>query len=537
MLAVMDWILQTCGSSLQKALKGSRFSTLLKEEGRIAAIKPDTDLGIAYRAGHLVMGPLFARLSEKSALEQAGNSLEVVKSSHEERALIRLCGEEIISTAKGCLNKKVRDLAKLWLVSSAEEQLHIVRELFFEFRTEGQDSKGELSMDTIGDKLVRSQERRDQGERSYLPGLYKAWDKKNSPANCQGKTQMLLAFAELAKAEAVVIHPVEHAKDYITQKKREVKRTMENDLITRGLESGCNTFADSLSASRIDDQMRDKEGQCFHVGLALKLVDGRWVMLDPHGLSWGMIPDEWGMGAAITMLKKYRDVLPGLTVTAGNCDTNKALVDGLVLRAQDLLDRSRKMEERIKTDVQFITDLVDVVCKSEDFDILLKLSAKQESDTSPDFSNPEYRKYVAMLVVMGGQEALFDFSRMIDPNFLKKRIDSWLTFYHACAMNLFLNRETDEGLIIHPICEVSASSEWSVAISAINSARFDRRDLCEEGESFFIRNSFDQTSLFNAVGLFGGSIGVAAQKALQSLPYKHPMCERKLKSLERFSYV
>lgn len=533
MLSIMDWILQTCGTSLAEVLKSSRFSILLKREEQIAKVKPDTDQGIAYRTGHLVMGTLFAHLSEKSAIEQARNLDEVKPSFFEERALIRLCGEKIISTAKGCLNKKVRELAKRWVISSAEEQLHIVRDLYFEFRTESQGANGEeLSMKTVNNKLIRDLERRAQDEFSYLPGLYKLWDKQNSPANCQGKTQMLLAFAQLVGAEAVMLHPIEHANDYFTQKRREVKRAIEEDFMIRELESGCHIFTDCLSVSHIDDQMRDKNAECFHVGLALKLKDGRWVMLDPHGLSWGLIPEEWGMRPAITMIEKYRDVLPGLTVIAGNRDTNRALVDSLVTRAHDLLDRSRKMGERIKTEVRSISDLVDVICGSDDFDILMKLNAEQEGQPLLDFPNPEFRKYAATLMVLGGEDALFDFSLMLDPNLLEKRIKIWLTFYHACAMNLFLNREADQGLLIHPICEVSASSEWSVAISAINSARFDRRGLCEEGESFFIRNSFDQTSLFNALGSYDRSIGVAAQKALQSLPYRHPMCERKLRIVE-----
>jgi hypothetical protein len=259
-------------------------------------------------------------------------------------------------------------------------------------------------------------------------------------------------------------------------------------------------------------------------------------MLDPHGLSWGLIPDEWGMEPAKAVLEKYRDVLPGLTVIAGNRDINRALVDGLVTQAYDLLERSRRMGEKIKAEVQSISDLIDIVCQSDDLDILTKLSAESDGDRQLDLQNSEFRKYAAMLIVMGGPEAMFNLSLIFDPDFLEKKVKSWLSFYHACAMNLFLNRETDQGRIIHPICEVSASAEWSVAISAINSARFDRRGLGEEGEAFFIRNSFDQTSLYNAVGFFAGSIGVAAQKALQSLPYRHPMCERKLRSLERRSY-
>ena len=46
-------------------------------------------------------------------------------------------------------------------------------------------------------------------------------------------------------------------------------------------------------------------------------------------------------------------------------------------------------------------------------------------------------------------------------------------------------------------------------------------------------HSFDQTSLFNAMG-HHGPIAVAAQQTVRSLKYVHPMCARRLKNIERW---
>jgi len=537
MLKVINWALTHCGSSLEKVLKSKRFAVLLDKESKVSTVDQSSNEGIALKAGHLGFGKLINCLPEKEAVEQAKALGGVEKYSHEERALIRICGEMIVRAASKCLPENVLLMAKRWKAATSDEQILIARELFYEFRSEGQNARGEMSMKRLQEKMIEGQKRREKEEWGYLPGLYKAWNRENCPANCQGKTQMLVAFAKLAGAKVIVVHPIEHANEYVTRKRREVKQAVIDDLMARGLEDGSQEFADGMSAGYYDDLMKDKDGECFHVGVALELRDGRWVMVDPHGLSWGLIPESWNLSQARQVLKKYQAVLPGLTVVAGNSKAGRAVVDGMVARAYDVLERSRKMGENIKSNVRSIPDLVSVVRESDDFELLFRLNSELTGEPEIDFSIPERRELAVMLTVMGGMEAAFDFTAMLDPSFLEKRIKSWLTFYHACVMNIFLNREGDDGKLIHPICEVSADVEWAIAISAINSACFDchyGRD--EEEENFFIRNSFDQTSLYNAMRFRNEPIGVAAHKTLKSLAFIHPMCVRRIKSMERSSY-
>jgi hypothetical protein len=308
-----------------------------------------------------------------------------------------------------------------------------------------------------------------------------------------------------------------------------------DDLSARGLEDGCPEFTAGLSAGYYDDLIRDKNSECFHVGVVLKLRDGRWVMIDPHGLCWGLLSDEWNMADVSKVLKKYQGVLPGLTLVAKDEHAGEAVLDGVQSKALDLINRSRRMEEKIRARVRTVMDLVEVMLESEDFDLLMHMDDERTGQELLDFSSPEFREYAVMLTAMGGQENLFNFPAVFDPKFLEKRIKSWLTYYHACAMNMFLNRETDEGKLVHPICEVPASVEWAVAISAINSARFRiEPDTDREGiEEFFIRNSFDQTTLFNAAGLLHEQLGIAAGETLRSLRHVHPMCARRIQYQER----
>ncbi|MFA7252760.1 MAG: hypothetical protein WC027_02790 [Candidatus Paceibacterota bacterium] len=533
MLKVIDWVLQHCGSSLAKALNSKRFAQLLKREEQILATKSDSYEAIALRTGHLMMGSLLNRMPERQAIAEALAMNGCSQPSAEERALIHLCGEKIISAARKCLPDSIVQMAKRWKTVDADEQLAIVRELYFELRSESQEAKGTLTMKVIEDGRDDEEHHQLMSDRGFIPGLYGKWNKETNLANCQGKTQMLLAFAKLAGAKAMVVHPITQIKDIETLERRNFKQCVVRDLTDRGLINGSSEFSESLRAGYYDDKIRDQRSQCFHVGVVLQLQDGRWVMVDPHGLSWGLLSDEWNIPGIRPILQKYQTVLPGLALVAKDETTGKAILKEIAAKAMDLLHRSRVMEEKIKAKVKTLADLIDVLYESEDFDLLMQMNWKQEGHEPLDLSNQQIRKYAVMLSIMG-EEDMFNFGAMFDPNFLQKKIGIWLTFYHCVAMNLFLNRESDDGKMVHPVCEVSVSADWAVAISAINSATWhceseDRKSQAE----FFVRNSFDQVTLYNAASLARTPVGTAAYEALRSLKYLHQLCLRKIQIVER----
>ncbi len=530
MLDVIRYVLKTCGLETDSTIKTEEFKNLvLAETAKTTNLDSQSDEAVALKAGHLQFGGLINRMPEKAALTKAQELPAVEVRSAEERALIRLCGQTIVSEAEKCLPEHVRHMASRWKEISADEQCKMVEELYLEFRSENQLPTGILSTEGIKAKMERKcrERRSNDGSRDYLPGLYKTWDKKNNPANCQGKTQMLTAFARLAGAKVMTVHPLEHANEYSGLKHRELRGEIIRDLESRNMMDGSFELSDGLAAGRYDDMIRAEDAECFHVGIIIQLKDGRWMICDPHGLSWGLISEKWAMTKVCKVLSKYQDVLPGLTVTAGDIPAHREIIDGIVETSRNVIERSRKMEQKIREQVNTIADLSRVICDSDDLDLLFNMELKGQVD----LTRPEVREIVTSTIAVGMDfEAI---ALMVQPGFLEKRIKNWLTFYHVCAMNYYIHQKAENGNLVHPMCEVSADIEWAIAISAINSARFDCCLRNEETETFFLGHSFDQTSLFNAMG-HHGPIAVAAQQTVRSLKYVHPMCARRLKNIERW---
>ncbi len=525
MIDVVNFILERCGISLEKAVQTNLFASLLKREKRISKLKAGSDREIAYRVGHLRMGRLLNSLSEKEALMVARSINEKEYPSNQERALIHFCGHAIVEGAKDCLPEEILEMVDEWKKGSEEDQIRIIRRLFFEFQSESQESKGDMSFDAIYISLLDRIRRRQEGMRAYLPMLYGRWNKKNCVANCQGKTQMLLAFARLVGAEALIVHSIIHAKEKFELSRIRIRDMVAQDLKERDLEDGSKLFSEGILASQFEDLI-NFDPNYFHVGIIIRIKNGSWVMIDPHGLSWGPIGEDWSFSNSYRIIRKYKNVLPGLTMISGNENTGADIIQEKIDLAEELIRRSCLMEKRISCEVRSIMDLVRVISESEDVELLMGLDSAEHGRDPIDYSDPEIRNIIATTIVVGDDLSnLMSLFFQREEGYLQKRIKSWLTFYHACAMNLFLNEESFAGKMIHPLCEVSYNPEWSIAVSAINSANIDLGG--KFNNDFFVRNSFDQTTLFNGLNL-EGSLGIAVRETLSSLRYLHPLCARRL---------
>jgi hypothetical protein len=198
-----------------------------------------------------------------------------------------------------------------------------------------------------------------------------------------------------------------------------------------------------------------------------------------------------------------------------------------------LLERSRKIEKIVRENGGSIMDLIDAVVDSKDMDILLRNEELEKGKEliPASLSDPEIRRYVATVLVLGGEDKLYDIGAMFDPNFSEKRIRSFVTWYHASAMNLFGNQLNDNGKLVHDVCEFGLP-EYHIAMSALNSLtwHFGRPNSSEH--RFFLDYSFDQVSLHNA--LADREVGQAAAQALKALPFVHALCQWKL---DRLSYL
>lgn len=532
-LDAIEWALKAgCNSSLVEVIRSEDFQLLANVcanlEGRFP---PHTDEGVALRTGHLNMGRLLNTLPEAEAISQARKGAAIKNASDDNllRVLVFCLGQALVKAAQNCLPPDILDLASQWKTASADQQINIARQLFFAFRCKTQEAEGTLTMEVVREKMERKLAEVDD-ERNVLPVLYGMWDKEKCLANCQGKTQMFIAFGRLAGARALCVSPVRHCRNELREYRERMYQEMIADLRQRNLEDADAEMAESILASRVEKHL--ESGEEFHVGAALELRDGRWVLIDPHGLAWGVFPDTWDLSNTCRILEKYALVLPGLQLIKYDGGRSKQVLDQRLEEGRGLIERSRKMEKIIQTKVKELMDLADVVADSEDFDILMGNEMAEEGLDPPDLSHHEMRHYAAMMLVFGDRESQMREleTMMADRNFdyLGTHIRKWLTFYHVSAVNLFGNQLNDQGKLLHPVCEFGLP-EYHIAISVVNSLTQRIGHQTSAAHRFFLDNSFDQVSLYNA--LSDREVGQAAELTLKALPFVHSSCRWKLDRL------
>ena len=372
MKAIEDGFGLGCGISLSQAMNSPRFRELLTKQNTLLSRYPEnTHRGIALRAGHLVMGQLLHTLPESKALAEA-KKIETPKfgCGIEMRALIQFFGESLIAEAGECLPDDVLELAREWKTASTERQIAIARELFFVFRSESQGhKKGEVLtlVKARQDLLRRAAERWDREESNgedILPRLYGRWNEKCS-ANCQGKAQMLIAFAQLVGAEVMTVNTLSDGNQELRHLRNELARAITRDMRKRKLSDASSDFSDSMAghifAETFGEQIRD-----FHVGVALKLRDGHWILIDPHALSWGVFSQHHYLNSTHRLLQKYGEVLPGLALIRSDDGEMADRIRARINLSYDLIERSRKMEAVIREHVSTALDFIKVVMVSED---------------------------------------------------------------------------------------------------------------------------------------------------------------------------
>lgn len=513
-----------CGISLEQAIKSPRFGELYNKQQTLFERYPaDTNEGTALRNGHLIMGQMFNLLPEREALIQSrlfdkpqfGCGIEM-------RSLIQYFGESLVTEAGRCLPDEAIAYAQEWKTATAERQIEIAKELFFLFRSSSQKTGGQFLTLALAqeDHIRKAMERvkRDYSNEDILPRLYGKWNEE-STANCQGKAQMLTAFARMAGAEVMVACPLRGGSDELSIAVDELGDFVINDLRNRGLEKADSGFADACAGHLYRQSHKQKID--FHVGVALRLCDSRWILLDPHALVWGILSPEWEMENTYRLLSKYGEVLPGLFMIRNDHGEMTHKIQTRAEEARELIHRSRKLEEMIRKGVTSVVELVFLIRDSDDFDLLMRMNAEQEGIQVLDLSDPEFRFAVTAQVVLGGMENVFSIEKMLDPQFLPERIKAWLSFYHAIALNHLRNQLSDNGELVHPISEFSANPEYDLALSAINSLVV-RHD--QSSKQFFMDYEFNQLTLHNA--MIGSTwerpeLGRAAASVVMSMPFMH----------------
>lgn len=520
-----------CGLTQEQAIQSVRYQQLVSSQRMLSErYAADTAEGIALRAGHLLMGKLFNTLPEKEALRKAKGMRSLFGHGIEWRALITLLGEEIIRAATRCLPPDIIAMAEEWKEVSPEWQIEIARELYFLFQSQSQRREKTLNWQVLDEELTRSLiEEFSESSNAILPLQYGLWDKDISPANCQGKTQMLIAFARLADAEVMTVHSITSAKDTLDQWRRIAKERLSQDIEERGIEYPDPEFAESMAAEQFRDSFNELKGGSFHLGAALQLKDGRWVLVDPHGMDWGVFSESWDVPSIFAFLKKYQEALPGLTLLRSSREEVQNLFEQKMRELDELLARSRNLERAIGPNPQ-LPDIVEALKNSEEMEFILGTMGAGEVD----LSDPKKREYAAWMIGVGDMTDPETLYRVMGKDVVKKRIGSVLTIYHYLAMQSLRDQVNDAGVLLHPECEFSLP-EYSIAMSIINS--LCKRETVAD-KQFFLDYVFDQVALYNAIEVVpfwrevkrGSEMPLvhAAAEALQALPFIHTMCRKKL---------
>lgn len=523
-----------CGIELADAVKSARYKELVNQEKALSKRSPaSSDMGIALRSGHLLMGRLFNTQSERGAIATAKASKGALKKG-KLRALTRFVGEQLIAAAKDCFDNEIRELMARWNNSDATVQIEVLRSLFFTLVSDSQQSQGTSSFEKMRTDMARHWEANSYDAKKVLPKEFGIWNKKSCIANCQGKSQLLVAFARSVKANAMAVHPIIQAGDVVKGWRANIRRKIVEDISARGLACPAD-FSESICASDVVETTASNMAS-FHVCIAIELCDGRWVMMDPHAFNWGIFSDKWKLAEKFAQLRKYAPVLPGLNLLGFDHEVMEKKRLEVETQTDQILERSGELQKMI-AGCKNILDLIDVM--TENWVEMQYLMKGLAPDSKLDLSSPDIRRMAAMQVVAGGDMSIDSLTgKFLDPRFLEVSKGSILTAYHAIAINLVREHVATSGDFVHPECEF-ALPEYSAAISAINSVL---EKSSAETNRFFLEHSFDQVSLRNAlldITMFvhrenpDEELAYAAADTLRMLPMLHPIAKRSLSMIRK----
>ena len=522
-----------CGMSFEQAVQSDRFEQLRQRYQVLATRYPAScDQGTALRVGHRKMVTLLNTLPEQEALAVAHNDTEEARDLTETQPLIDMLGETIVRTAESCLPAQARELAAEWQTATVDRQIGIAGELFRLFRSNGQGDLGsEMSREAVIEAIQRRIEEQHRHIRAISPAAYGPWD-PDSPANCQGKSQMLTAFGRLAGTSVMCVSPLTQATYVLEEARRQFFDELCADFNARGFQVPDESFRESLRAFPMDNIRRLQTAtHSFHVAVTLQLKDGSWVLIDPHGLSWGVFSEDWHIPEVTRLLEKYADVLPGLTLIGEDQGQTRHAVYERYGLAHEILERSRQMEERIQNEVQTPHDLVELLAHSEDLDLLFHHTAESNGTDDPTPFSENERYMLALNIVFGGNGSLPDPAEIMrasmDPEFLTAAINSWLTFYHATGFNVMNNQLTEAGRLLHPVCEF-ARPEQELAVSMLASFSQERGEDSSKVLRTLLDHNDNQLVLGNALVASDGMSQRAAAETLQQLPFLHPLNKKRM---------
>lgn len=316
-----------CGSSLDDVLASESFWDRLEaEKSLLARYPPTTYRGLALRVGHLEMGSFFlwwlhqkyelrnrkfGKRSERRLMREEARTCFHKKGNApfewNMRSLIHTLGNALVQTAIAILPSEIRLMAEQWKTADFSRQQEIVGELH---RFLGRREKEEEEKDE------QFQRMRDRSYDRFLPRVCSP-DRLPIALNCLGKAQLVAAFASLAGAQAYALHPTDDSATKHRQFDKHTRLILLRDLEERPELTIPADFLTTLKGKDDGGRSNKNDTSEFHVVVIVEMREGRWALLDPN-FSSGVLSEWWNMPLVHRLLQKYGDVLPGLTLPAGD---------------------------------------------------------------------------------------------------------------------------------------------------------------------------------------------------------------------------
>lgn len=227
-------------------------------------------LDTAFRRGcGISMG--YAQSTPRYAELLTGESTVKVETP-EEFALIRYLGEQLADRAAHNLPAKIKHSLHLWGegLEAQHELLDIVME--------------NLNSDNWRKRRKGKRLRKYSSRDTVLPAVTKSWARGPLQPNCLGAAQLLVGFARLVGARHYVVNVLVTNEERNARNDNELFVWLDDKLVKHGNGREITAIRKVLAKNRQVAlmQLNKLQERQAHHALAIELVDGSWMIVDPY---------------------------------------------------------------------------------------------------------------------------------------------------------------------------------------------------------------------------------------------------------------
>ncbi len=520
---VIAVVFRGCGLDPQKVL-GSRKWRNIVCAGRehLRRFPEGTERGDAARLGPLYFGAALNGVK----LRTNGNVWQI---DPEVNAALRIAGEALIDSASACLPRTIPKPERGLYFSKKHRfpmTLADLRQRWLNGGDRAQTYTAEILANTLyglpDTEITEEQDRADQPAERVLPFHYGPFvPGLPHRANCLGKALMVAGFGKLVGAPMLAAVPVITASIEHRIQCGKLADRLRRFIARSGIVLS-KERAECLDAIVEFGKKRERYVDWLHMGIAMQLRSGRWLLVDPNQGITGRLPKSWRLSALHSTLRNHRFALPGLAVTKGGrlkhrnfemasalCDINCAEVAPLekIIRETNpgrdeilrLLRESDFMDSILEWNLFSKIDLPpDAPRTTKAICVLLEFLIEQERSMSKGANPWEFSgKKISWFIEVWCKSEEWLLSQLNDAE-AREAFDRLVWKFISYGFEMFHKEREYASMghdLIHPHCQFSLV-EPGTALQVMSHVAADIGEDCsEETEALLSRHSFDQFRL------------------------------------------